>query len=201
MAVVKPWWDIFPSTPQEAVVRTLDEPTVSPVGLFGIGAARKIIIKKGGRFAVPAIAGAGGFLFSQLFGGGGGTQEQKQDATITPTVTPTFTPEVPIDQKPTTITFAPVTTRTSTDIDYSPLTNLFAGGDIGYTGQPFNVGTTTIPTVSPTVTTSAEPYLPQVTVVPSGIQQAAEATQKPDNTLLLVIGAVALGAMFLMGRK
>lgn len=201
MAIVKPWWDIFPSTPKEAVKRTLDEPVVSPVGLFGIG-AKKIVIKQIGGRLFPILGGAaGGFLLSRLFGGGGGVQEQKQEATIAPIITPTQDVEIPIIQQPKQITYAPVTTTTTTDIDYSPVTSLFAGGDIGYSGAPFQVGTSTIPTVSPALAVSAEPYLPQITIVPSMIGQQQEATQKPDNTLLLVIGAVAIGAMFLMKGK
>jgi len=63
------------------------------------------------------------------------------------------------------------------------------------------IGTTTIPTVAPVVTTEAAPYLPQITTMPIDVGQQQEATQKSDNTLLLVAGAVAIGAMFLLRGK
>jgi hypothetical protein len=87
MAAIRPWWDLFPKTPTEAIKATIETPTVATGGVGGIGATVfKHITKTTGTRLLPlGLAAGGGFLAASLFGGGGKQEiKPEQKTTVTP---------------------------------------------------------------------------------------------------------------------
>lgn len=206
---VRPWWDIFPKTPTEAVTRTLEEPVVTPAG--GAAVVFKSITKQTGMRLLPLAGGAiGGFLFGRLFGGGG-TQELQQelDQTLTQEPEVTVTPEMPVDVgvDPTIQTLLDYITKQQLAIDAGEY-------DIGAGAVTGDIGTSTITNITNTYPTHiniqrtiTETYPTQITVTKT-ITQAAqaasqEATQEQGTdwiTLALIGIAGLIGWQFLKQR-
>ena len=160
----------------------------TPVG--GLFTGTNIVTKT----TSPALAGkitglamlGGGALAGFLLAGGGGGQEQSQEATQVQQT----------EQKPTMITehtmnYAPTNITKTTNITEQYYQ---AGGDIY--GAPVSIYTT------PSSSQTATQYTGQDTSSgTSGTQDQGQEATSMDMTGLIIIGAIAIGAYFLFGRK
>lgn len=201
--IIKPWWDIFPTTPKEVVERTITEPAVVPIPAAVVS---KTILKMG---ALPLLGGVlGGTLLARVFGGGAAPQTQEQDITQTPTVTPTVTPDLPVD-----VGVSPIAQAL---MDIITKQQLAAGAgeiDIGESAViTGDVGTSEITNITNTYPTSiniqktiTQTYPTQITktitYTATGAAQEAKQEQGADLvTIALIAVAGLIGWQFLKGR-
>lgn len=192
MVYVKPWWEIFPTTPTEVIERTIEEPAIAPAGAV----VSKSILKLGAGGLLAS--GIGGFLLARFFGGGAAPQEQEQDIvqepTVTPTVIPTVIPQIDHEIVPTIKpTIVPTIEPT---IDVSGVTT---ARDIGTTTTntiTYNIQPTITRTITETITTTITP-----TYTLTGASQEASQQQGLDLLQIAIVGALALGGIYLFKRK
>lgn len=205
--MLRPWWEVAPSTPAEAVTRAAEEPAIIPAAAI-IGGGTKIITKTIAQKGIPTIlAVVGGAIGGYLLGGGGGGKQelaqdlaQAQEVTQIPTVTPTqdILSEKRLDmiQK----FYAMQKLQTVADITITPEIDIDAGRDVFYS-------TTTSPYVSPQQQAAAiqQPsqidIIPQITVTPTTSIQLQEAEQKQDaiqetDSNWLMLAALGVAALF-----
>lgn len=178
---------VIPETPEKIIESTIATPGVGGVG--GVAAIPK-------KFIAPLVGTGIGVGLGALLFGGGQTQDQQQEATITPTVTPT----VDTTQNPTIAQLLEIINRMQQTSQSTTGVGDIGGGGYTYVGAP--IGTTetqsiiyniTAPVTHSYQTTLAETH--QTTTTTTTTTQEAAQKQGLDLVTIAIIGGIAILGM------